>query len=91
MLELMTPSHLLEDSDNSNLEDMTTEERQLLKDIMNLQVQVFDLKKQFQNTLERIEVIELGEGKSFGEWALINEEPRKATIVALEDCHFCIL
>jgi hypothetical protein len=45
MLELMTPSHLLEDSDNSNLEDMTTEERQLLKDIMNLQVQVFDLKK----------------------------------------------
>lgn len=38
MLELMTPSYLLEDEDNSNLEDMTQEERQLLKDISNLQV-----------------------------------------------------
>ena len=37
------------------------------------------------------EVAKLQTGSSFGELALINNEPRKATIMCLTDCHFAVL
>ena len=38
-----------------------------------------------------IEVAKLKTGSSFGELALINNEPRKATIMCLTDCFFAVL
>ena len=37
------------------------------------------------------EIGRLGQGKSFGELALINEKPRMATAKCLTDTHFAIL
>ena len=33
----------------------------------------------------------MGPGESFGEWALISNEPRKASVFAEEDTHFLII
>lgn len=37
------------------------------------------------------EVAKLKTGQSFGELALINNEPRKATIMCLNDCYLAVL
>lgn len=39
----------------------------------------------------QLEVTKLQTGASFGELALINNEPRKATIMCLTDCYFAVL
>ena len=38
-----------------------------------------------------IEVAHLGPGQSFGELALLNNEPRQATITCETECHFAII
>ena len=38
-----------------------------------------------------IQVAVLGSGKAFGELALINNKPRAAKIVCLEECHFAVM
>ena len=40
---------------------------------------------------EMKEVAEFGAGSSFGEFALLNDKPRSATIVAKTACHFAVL
>lgn len=37
------------------------------------------------------EAVQLKNGKSFGELALINNKPRAATVKCLTDCHFAVL
>jgi len=60
--------------------------------------QILELAKQFEGEeefeieLEQLnEVAGLGEGGSFGEFALLNEKPRAATIKAKENCFFAVL
>lgn len=38
-----------------------------------------------------MDVVTLRSGKSFGELALIKDQPRAASIKTLEDCHFAVM
>lgn len=55
-------------------------EKQNLKDI-----------KKYEQMDWMIEVLKLNTGASFGELALINNEPRAATVKCLTDCSFAVL
>ena len=59
--------------------------------LTNLEKENLD-KIQYYEKLEwEIEIAQLSTGSSFGELALINNEPRKATIICLTDCFFAVL
>ena len=48
------------------------------------------VQKEFKFT-KRTKVAELSDGKSFGELALLNNKPRAATIIAIEDTDFATM
>ena len=39
----------------------------------------------------KYEFMRMGKNDAFGELALINDQPRSATIVCTKDCHFAVL
>ena len=47
--------------------------------------------KSYEKLKWEIEIAILQTGASFGELALINNEPRKATIMCLNECYFAVL
>lgn len=47
--------------------------------------------KEKDEDLKFVKVLELTSGNSFGELALIKDQPRAASIVCLTDCHFAVL
>lgn len=48
-------------------------------------IEDYDTRKWF------LDVAKLGEGQSFGELALISDEPRKANIICLSECYFATI
>jgi CRP-like cAMP-binding protein len=53
--------------------------------------QNLDLIDKYENTNFLMEVTKLSSGTSFGQLALMNDEPRKATIKCLQTCYFATL
>ena len=47
--------------------------------------------EEYEETTWTVEVSKLQTGASFGELALINNEPRNATILCLTECYFAVL
>ena len=45
----------------------------------------------YDNAKWFLDVAKLGEGQSFGELALISDEPRKANIICLSNCYFATI
>ena len=49
-----------------------------------------DLKK-YENLQWMVEISKISSHGTFGELALINNEPRAADVIALSDCYFAVL
>lgn len=54
-------------------------------------IQNLDTYKRYKNMKWMVDVSKLYTGYSFGELALVNNEPRNATIQCLNDCYFAVL
>ena len=50
-----------------------------------------DALKRFDDYEWFVQVVRLSEGQSFGELALINDDPRAANVVSLTECYFAVL
>jgi len=79
-LESADPSTLTEEDLETKKEEMEA----LKKKAKEMEIELGKLK-------ERIEVNQLGAGKSFGEKALISHQPRNATVKCLEPSHFAVM
>jgi CRP-like cAMP-binding protein len=80
-------------SDSSKDKALVVDGDIMFKVIRNLQRRMSHYEERQQEVYESYfnEAVQLKNGKSFGELALINNKPRAATVKCLTDCHFAVL
>ena len=72
-------------------ENIENEMKGLSTEIDSKRFSIEEITNFLQTIPEFIELMRLGNGKSFGEKALINNALRAATVVCTRSCHFAVL